>query len=99
MAARFEHDDAGYLAWASSNPAGFVLNVRATNDPSYVVLHRANCRSIQAARPPGAYTARGYRKVCSPSLADLESWAKAHGRPDGTFSKLCGVCRPPGMGR
>ena len=41
---------------------------------------------------PGAFTERGYIKICSPSTQDLKSWINSKG---GTgFSKLCSICKP-----
>lgn len=94
-AIRFEHDDDGYLVWVKTNPDGYVLNVRVQADPNYVVLHRANCRSISDENlTPGAYTARHYRKVCALSVSDLNEAARKEGRRDGSFSKRCGLCNP-----
>ncbi len=91
----FLNDDEGYLSWIATNPDGLVLNVRQVADPDYVVLHRARCGSISTdKREPGAYTTRGYRKVCAASVAELQLAAKREGRGDGSFSKRCGLCRP-----
>jgi hypothetical protein len=80
----FRDDEAGYLSWIASNPDGFVLNVRRTPDPDYVVLHRASCRSISTTREPGAYTCRGYRKICA---ADMHELRFAAGR-DGAMARF-----------
>ncbi len=91
----FLDDDEGYLSWIAANPDGLVLNVRRMTDPNYVVLHRASCGSISTdKREPGAYTTRGYRKVCAASVVELQLAAKREGRGDGSFSKRCGLCRP-----
>jgi len=91
----FRDDDAGYFDSISANPGGFVLNLRRRIDPKYVVLHRAGCASISdQGRAPGAYTARGYRKVCARDLAELALAAKREGRRDGSFSKRCSRCVP-----
>ena len=89
------NDDEGYLSWIATNPNGFVLNVCRAANPDYVVLHRASCGSISTdKREFGAYTTRGYRKVCATSAAELQLAAKREGRSDGSFSKRCGLCRP-----
>ncbi len=89
------HDDEGYLSWIATNPDGFVLNVRRMTDPDYVILHRASCGSISTdKREPGAYTTKGYRKVCAASIAELRLAAKREGRGDSSFSKRCGLCQP-----
>ncbi len=90
---RFSDDDASYLAWLTAHPNGFVVNVRRSPDPDYVALHRASCKSISSdKRRPGAYTARGYRKVCGITEAELKLAAKSEGRSDGSFSRRCGLC-------
>ena len=94
MVTVFADDDQSYLAWIAANPSGFVLNVRTHDDPDYIVAHRARCGTITSTRSPNAYTGRGYRKVCGATLADLSTWSASHGRPDGSFSKLCGRCNP-----
>jgi hypothetical protein len=92
----FIDDDLNYLAWVATHPDGYVLNVRRSPDPRYVILHRANCTTISTeTHAPGAYTARGYRKICVSTEAMLQAAAKREGRSDGTFSKRCSHCLPP----
>jgi len=92
---RFCNDDLSYLAWTTAHPSGFVLNVRSSPDPDYVVLHRADCKSISnSQQTPGAFTGRNYRKICAASVVELRLAAKREGRSDGSFSKRCGICRP-----
>jgi hypothetical protein len=44
---------------------------------------------------PGGFTTRGYIKVCSDSLAELQQYARGRGaRPDGSFSSKCRSCSP-----
>ena len=91
---RFENDDLGYLAWTEAHPSGFVLNVRRVPDPDYVVIHRADCGSISNHKQaPGAFTGRDFQKICASSMAELQLAAKREGG-DGSFSKLCMLCRP-----
>ena len=91
----FIDDDLNYLSWVAAHPDGYVLNVRRSPDPRYVILHRANCKSISnEAHAPGAYTGRSYRKICLSSEAMLQAAAKREGRSDGTPSKRCGHCLP-----
>ena len=95
MPIEFRDDDNGYLDWIAAHPHGFVLNVRTSTDPSYVILHRASCASISSLkRAIGAYTARNYRKICADSVAELAAAAKDEGRNDEPFSRRCGMCRP-----
>lgn len=91
----FRNDDMGYFAWITENPNGFVMNVRRVANPDYVVLHRATCHSISNdCQASGAFTTRGYRKICATDLAELKLAARREGRRDGSFSKSCGLCRP-----
>ena len=81
----FRGDDAAYMNWIAAHPNAFVLNVRRTPDPNYVVLHRATCGSITAPRERGAYTGRSYRKICAVDVRELRSAARREGREDGSF--------------
>ena len=91
----FEDNESGYQAWLKSDHNGYVLNMHKRRNPEYAVLHRAHCKSISnfsdLARK-GAYTERGYIKICSSKLVNLSKWLKSHGRPDGSFSKICSKC-------
>ena len=91
---RFDNDDAGYLDWLARNRDGYVVNVRRTLAPDYVVLHRATCVSISTPREPGAYTARSYRKLCGRVLADVRKAPACCGRASASFTKQCSRCNP-----
>jgi hypothetical protein len=93
----FVDDDRGYLIWLAENPEGYVINVRRSPDPAYVVLHRASCWTISTKRVASAYTGRGYRKLCALG-SELRAAAVREGRPDGTFSKVCRLCQPTDEG-
>lgn len=90
----FVDDDAGYLAWIDKHPNGLVLNLRHSPDPNYVVLHLAKCATINRPRDDGAYTSRWYRKAVSTEVSNLRAVARREGRSDGSFSNICGLCRP-----
>lgn len=90
----FSDDDQAYTDWLTDHPNGFVVNVRRTASPSYMVLHRAICRHIATERDDGAYTGRGYRKIVSTTLDDLRAYARSIGRGDGSFSQTCRHCAP-----
>ena len=93
MTIRFENDDRAYVEWLRDSPSGYVLNIRATPDPGYVVLHRATCGSISSdRRAADAHTGAGYRKICSNDIDELARAAKAEERSDGSFSKRCAHC-------
>lgn len=86
----FEMDDSGWLDWASTHPDAVALNVRASLEADYRVLHRATCATITRPAAHGAYTERGYRKVGG-TEAELSAWVTAHG---GGMIRRCGICRP-----
>jgi hypothetical protein len=89
----FTNDDRGYLDWLDRHRDGWVLNVRATPDPDYVVLHRATCSTIsRAGVSDGAWTGRGYRKIACLDLDEVAAACRTQGRADGQPSKICTRC-------
>ena len=91
----FRNNDFKYLAWTAAHPNGFVLNVRRSPDPRYVVLHRANCKTISTDKlKSGAFTERSYRKIGAATVEELQAAAINEGRSDGSFSKRCSLCDP-----
>jgi len=91
----FVNDDIAYRAWIEAHPGGYVVNTDINSarmpNPEYVALHRATCRFISNfdARETGAFTARGFIKVCADETAPLSKWTTAHGRADGSFTGKC----------
>ena len=88
----FDGDDNRYLEWLRAHPAGYVVNVRRTRSPAYVVLHRATCGWISRPVPQGGYTERGYLKYCAETEADAGLVPAMCGRRQGSFSNRCGKC-------
>jgi 5-methylcytosine-specific restriction enzyme A len=85
--------DAPYLRWLHDHPAGWVLNSRRRRDPTYMVLHKATCDSInRTARQAGddPFTSRGYIKVCSEEPDSLLVWIRQSGGAG--FGKRCSLC-------
>ncbi|HIL96934.1 MAG TPA: hypothetical protein EYG51_13585 [Pseudomonadales bacterium] len=91
----FDGSDKHYLQWLADNRLGWVINARRSLTPTYMVLHRANCRTVHdyndMARP-GGFTERSFIKVCANDLAELRQWTARHGRSDKSFSKECSLC-------
>lgn len=86
----FDGNDSAYFAWLARNPMGYVVNVRRTCSPDYVVLHRASCGLISNARAEGAYTERSFSKLCGPTLADIQDAPKYCGRERGVvYEEVC----------
>jgi hypothetical protein len=85
---RFVDDDARYLGWIAQNPDGFVLNTERKPTPTYLVLHRATCRTIGGTPARGDRWTTAYQKVCG-TRSELELWAtqEVHAEP-----RLCPLC-------
>lgn len=97
MTVLFDGDDTAYQSWLAAHPHGFVLNTRRTQVPTYMVLHRVACSSICAYTRmalPGGFTERDFIKVCAEDVEELRAWVRCHGRADGSFSNICGRCKP-----
>lgn len=85
----FLDDDAGYQQWLAGHPVGFVVNSYAHPTPSYLVLHRATCWTINGLAGAGnALTS--YRKTCFRTRRQASDWAE--GRWPGRLRR-CGHCR------
>lgn len=99
-AAEFTGDDVAYLEWLDEHPHGFVINTARYRNPRYMVLHRATCGLIKSTEgvAEGGFTTRNYIKICSTDVDALRAWVRRHGRPDGSFSRTCGTCKPLGKG-
>jgi len=84
------NDDPAYLAWLEANPRGYVVNAHRTPKARYLVLHRAACADISAARR-SHWTTGPYIKVCSRNVQELADWA--HDDIGGPLQP-CERCRP-----
>jgi hypothetical protein len=94
MMGRVEHfvdDDAGYLDWLARHPDGFVINTGRTPSAAYVMLHRADCSTINGRPARGATFTGDYSKVCG-DRDELEDFAGQLGRK----AQQCGQCQPGG---
>jgi hypothetical protein len=85
---QFQDDDAGYFAWLTAHPKGFVVNCYRHPTPSYLVLHRTTCSHIRRNR--STLTGSDYRKVCSEVEQNLHDWATTLG---GSLIR-CRSCQP-----
>lgn len=90
----FRDDDAGYLAWLSTHPDGYVINIARSHSKNAGRVHRVGCWTISGQSPRGdAWTGGQYVKVCAEHLAELEQWAIDQvGEP----IRPCGTCHPVG---
>jgi hypothetical protein len=100
---RFIDDDAAYVAWLADHPGGFVLNTFPHVSSSYLVLHRASCRTVNRPLAAGRHWTHQYGKACSDDRSELAAWAL---RETGKDISPCGSClggdahaeRPPHSG-
>jgi len=84
---QFVDDDPGYLDWVARHPDGFVINTGRAPTVSYLMLHRAQCRTITGRPARGTTFTGDYAKVCS-GREELEAFAQQlGGRP-----QPCGLC-------
>jgi hypothetical protein len=92
----FLDDEAGYSTWISNNADGFVVNTRRELDPNYLVLHAANCTSMQTYRGmdqnPGGFTERGYQKICAETADELLNYFAAETGNKSSITKYCSLC-------
>jgi pimeloyl-ACP methyl ester carboxylesterase len=84
----FIDDDDGYLAWLADHPDGFVINTARHPTPSYIVIHRAQCRTISGTPARGGHWTLDYIKLCG-ERAELESYARG---TIGGPAHACGSC-------
>jgi hypothetical protein len=93
----FDNSDDDYLHWLGQNPHSFVINTRRGISPICMVSHHATCKTISTYNKMakrGGFAERQYIKVGANDVARLRAWARAHGRPDGSFTAECGLCMP-----
>ncbi len=79
----FVDNDAAYFQWLADHPAGFVINTGRNPTAAYLILHRANCRTISGAPSRGSTFTGDYTKICG-HRKELEAFAR----------RLGGVARP-----
>lgn len=88
MTKLFIDDDPGYLAWLEAHPSGVVINTWSRPIPSYLVLHRAACRTIGRTQGNRSLT-HTYAKVCADTSEELFAWARS---AMGGLPRLCQIC-------
>ena len=75
----FEDNDRDYRYWTSRTPHGYVVNCYRNPTSDYLMLHWADCYTINGNHLP--WTTGDFAKVCSPNVAALEDWARQVGGP------------------
>jgi hypothetical protein len=84
--------DEEYIQWVMNNPSGFVLNCERKPTPKYLMLHKANCRTVRhATRGTTKWTSTGYIKICANSITAIEKWAEME---VGGEVRPCKKCSP-----
>jgi 5-methylcytosine-specific restriction protein B len=69
----FVTNDAEYLEWLKAHPQGFVLNSSNPPRSTYLVLHRAQCPTIQD------MIGKAYIKICAERIEGLWEWLNEKG--------------------
>jgi hypothetical protein len=87
----FRDDDAGYLAWVTAHPDGYVLNIARGHYAGDARMHHAGCRTISGQNPRGGAWTGPYVKICAEHLGELEQWAFDQ---VGQSIPRCGSCHP-----
>jgi len=89
MIRRFVDDDPGYVAWLAAHPLGFVLNTFPHVTASYLVLHRAKCRTVNRPLSDDRRWTHQFGKTCSDDRTELAEWVR---RETGKSVHPCGSC-------
>ena len=89
--AHFADNDQDYLGWIENNPNGFVVNILKGLNPTTARLHTASCRTISGKPARGGPWTGPYVKICSNSLAALETWCLEKA---GSEIDRCKTCHP-----
>ncbi len=93
--AQLFHDDTEFLEWTKVHPEAYVINLRANHSPDYIVLHRANCRTIAVSTvATGPLTTGAYRKVGGRDLTIFDTWIPRNIAGGQCVSDECIVCKP-----
>ncbi len=86
----FIDDDQGFQQWMTDHPQGYILNCHREPKANYLVLHTAQCWTLNQLPEGGSSWTTMYRKVCSMDQATLNHWAnQIGGQP-----KPCEHCNP-----
>ena len=89
----FLDDDPDYAQWLEAHQDGFVLISGSPPSAWYLVLHKADCRTLNGVPPHPrvkSWTTL-YRRTCSEQLSDIEDWTRSE---VGSEPSRCRVCFP-----
>ena len=70
---------AAFLRWWKANPNGYVLNSYIPAHPSYLILHRVGCWTLQRNIDAGHKMTAQFGKHCSLDPAELRAFAESVG--------------------
>ena len=68
-----------------------MLNLQRSLNPSYLILHRAECHTIRGVPPGGEHWTIDPIKVCSMARAELMRWAETEVGGEPAECKLCNL--------
>ena len=81
--------EADFAEWRKRNRDGFFINSHNPPQEIYLVLHRADCGSIDTGRRTT------YLKTCSATLDELRLWVVEQGFDTELVTDRCPSCQPP----
>jgi hypothetical protein len=84
-------DDTSYHAWLAAHPVGYVINANRPPTASYLMLHRASCRTIMGIPASGRSWTRDYVKIGTDSKAEAVEWCESY---LSTSPACCSSCAP-----
>jgi hypothetical protein len=93
LVTKFIDDDEGFISWRDSHPNGYILNTTRTPTPSYLVLHRTSCYTMNKLRPGYEHWAYQYIKICADRAEDLAAWARVNVSSTAQL-RACKICKP-----
>lgn len=93
----FIDNEAGYREWVKANPTGYVLNLHREPQPIYLILHRADCHTINPERAPKTQNWTGdYVKKCSSDRRGFQEWADQRFGKGNHDLRPCWFCQKAG---
>jgi hypothetical protein len=81
----FDEDDGSYERWIAVNQDQFVINAERSRNPRALVLHRADCDTINGTPGRGRTWIGDYVKICGRRDELLGRYPTSH---------PCGLCLP-----
>lgn len=92
-----EDNDKEYQKWLGGNSEGYILSLKQNRTIGYISLHRSTCYHISRydkRHLEGAFTERGYIKICSNKIRNLKKWINNNLEDNAEITITCKHCKP-----